>query len=134
MAFSLDPAFIGIPYLDRGRDPAVGLDCWGLPMLFYRRLMGIELPSLLDGYGSADDHAGVTALVRLQCAGWTRRERPVFGSLVTLNIAGKPWHVGICLDERHMLHTMEDLGSIIDRFDSPRWAPRVEAFWSYGRN
>lgn len=131
MSFKLDPSYIGIPYLDRGRDPAVGLDCWGLPRLFYAREKGIELPSLLESYDTASDHRAVTALVVAQARGWRRVVIPEWADLVTLNVAGRPWHVGVVLDERHFLHTMEGLGSIIDRLDSPRWSSRVEGFWRY---
>lgn len=129
--FTLDPRYIGIPYVDRGRDPAVGLDCWGLVCLVYRDLKAIELPSLLEDYATADDHDGVTALVMQQSANWARFQHPQPLDLVTLNVAGRPWHVGVVLDERHFLHTMQGLGSIIDRHDSPRWEPRVDAFWTY---
>ena len=37
---------IGIPYVDYGRDPHKGLDCWGLAMELYRR-RGIQLPDNL---------------------------------------------------------------------------------------
>jgi len=35
---------IGIPYIHGGRDPKTGLDCYGLCMVVYRDLYGIELP------------------------------------------------------------------------------------------
>lgn len=131
--FALDPSFIGIPYVDRGRDPAAGLDCWGLACLVYRRLKGVELPSLLERYTSARDHASVTALVGVVSGEWLQVPKPEPLDLVTLTVAGRPWHVGVTLDDRHFLHTMEGLGSIIDRLDSPRWAPRVDAYWSYAK-
>lgn len=133
MAFQLDETFIGIPYLDRGRDPGVGLDCWGLPILFYKRYLNVALPSLLEGYDTARDHQAVTDLVLQQSSMWNVADAPAWARLVTLNVAGRPWHVGVCLDGRHFLHTMEGLGSVIDRLDSPRWQPRVDKYWTYGR-
>lgn len=133
MAYTLDHRFIGIPYVDRGRDPAVGLDCWGLPRHFYDVVKGIDLPSLLDGYRSAKDHAAVTALVMQESAGWAETSTPVFGDLVTLRVAGRPWHVGIWLDDRHFLHTLEGVGSCIGRLDSPLWVQRIDKFWRYER-
>ena len=34
---------IGLPFIDGGRDPSVGFDCWGLSTEVFRRY-GIELP------------------------------------------------------------------------------------------
>jgi len=36
---------LGVPYVERGRDPAIGLDCLGLVMEFYRRA-GVAFPDL----------------------------------------------------------------------------------------
>ena len=34
---------IGVPFVSRGRDPKIGLDCWGLVMEIGRR-MGKNIP------------------------------------------------------------------------------------------
>ena len=34
--------YIGLPFKHHGRDRD-GLDCWGLPMLYYREMLGVEL-------------------------------------------------------------------------------------------
>lgn len=39
---SIYSKYIGIPYVIRGRT-IKGLDCWGLPILLYRELFGVEL-------------------------------------------------------------------------------------------
>ena len=35
--------YIGVPFLDGGRDPSVGLDCWGL-FLLVEKEFGISVP------------------------------------------------------------------------------------------
>jgi len=35
--------YIGIPYVHAGRDPEIGLDCYGLVMLYYKEILGIAL-------------------------------------------------------------------------------------------
>lgn len=35
---------IGVPFLDGGRDPGEGLDCWGVVLEFYRRRFGVNVP------------------------------------------------------------------------------------------
>jgi hypothetical protein len=32
--------YVGIPYVDNGRDPAVGLDCWGFVISIIKDLYG----------------------------------------------------------------------------------------------
>ncbi len=133
MAFDLDPRWIGIPYVDRGRDPEVGLDCWGLPLCFYREVLGVELPTLLDHYKTACDYAAVSELVLAERRGWTEVRWPVYGDLVTLKVHGMPWHVGIILDQRHFLHTLRDVGSCVARLDSPMWIKRIDSYWKYDK-
>ena len=130
---SIDLAeFVGIPYVNQGRDPALGLDCWGLPMWWYARQYGIELPSLLDGYTSANDREQVAHLVSLQSQQWRRVEAPHQGDLVTLkHKRGTPWHVGIYLHGQRMLHTADGIGSCIEFLQTPRWANRIDSYWRH---
>jgi len=56
----LDPSrWQGVPWLRGGRDPRVGLDCWGLVLLC--------LPGVPDYAGDAVERA---ALARATAAGW----------------------------------------------------------------
>ena len=41
--FSLDK-YIGIPYVPHGRDPNIGLDCWGLILVLVNEVLEIALP------------------------------------------------------------------------------------------
>lgn len=135
MALTIPPQFIGIPWLDRGRDPVVGLDCWGLVRHWYRLRLGLELPSLVQGYAHAHDRHAVAALVARESAGWVPvPTAPQADDLVTLLLAGRPWHVGVVLDERHFLHTLEGHGSVIGRLDAPLWSPRIDGFWRFARH
>lgn len=103
--------YVGIPFLDGGRD-ASGCDCWGLVHLVYRDLLGIELPTY--GEISAHDVARVTERIREDSAGapWlpvTGAPRP-FDVLV---MRGKPLHVGVMVDARHVLHVEAATASVI---------------------
>lgn len=127
--------YIGIPYLDRGRDPSVGLDCWGLVCCWYARELGVQLPSLLDAPSYGTDRAALPALIARQAQAWTRVEAPSRHDVVVLRLAERPFHVGVCLGRMNgalqLLHTCARLGSVCCDLRSPQWAPRVEGYYRY---
>jgi len=38
--------YLGVPYVDNGRDPSIGLDCWGLLICILKDLFDVEFPDL----------------------------------------------------------------------------------------
>ncbi len=123
---------IGIPYVEKGRDPAVGLDCWGLFRVFYQRFMGIELPSYGTAYEHAYDHVAMEAAINKDLPGaWIRVTEPQFGDGIRLRIDGKACHVAVYLGNGQMLHTQNGHDSAIDRVDSVRWKHRLEGYYRH---
>jgi murein DD-endopeptidase len=49
--------FVGIPYVAHGRDYA-GADCWGLLYLFYRDVLGVQIPSYVAEMAKASIATG----------------------------------------------------------------------------
>ena len=72
--------YIGLPFKCGGRDQN-GLDCWGLVVLLYRELRGIELPAC-TGYESIDDWRTIRTLIDTACANWTVVETPTMFDVV----------------------------------------------------
>lgn len=123
---------IGIRYLDKGRDPAVGLDCWGLFREFYRLFMGIQLPSFSDVYEDAFDHAAMAKAIDDNApSAWVRVTEPQFGDGVRMRIEGNACHVGVYLGNDQMLHTQIGHDSAIDRVDSVRWKNRIVGYYRH---
>lgn len=123
---------IGIPYVNKGRDPSTGLDCWGLLRQFYREFMGIVLPSYTDEYEDAFDRtATVRAMDQHAPSCWIKVEEPRFGDGIRLRIDGSACHVGIYLGHSEMLHTQAGHDSVIDRIDGIRWKNRVVGFYRH---
>ncbi|MFG1343206.1 C40 family peptidase [Xanthobacter autotrophicus] len=113
--------YVGIPFLDGGRDRS-GCDCWGLVRLVYAEVLGIDLPS--HGEISAHDMARVSPLIRegSACAPWL----PVAGGAKPFDVLvmrGRPLHVGVMVDHRHVLHVEASTASVIVAIDNPqvRW-------------
>jgi len=129
MSVALDTtAYVGIPWLDRGRTRE-GCDCWGLLRLVYTEVLGLEVPDYSEGYASAGERATVSSLVAAGTRAWTRlapgSERA--GDAVLLRQA--PWHVGVVVRPGLMLHMPEDSLSCCEPYDSGRWGRRVEGIY-----
>ncbi|HWR06300.1 C40 family peptidase [Sporomusa sp.] len=117
---------IGLPFIDGGRDPAVGLDCWGLSTEVFRRY-GIELP---DYKISCEDASRIHSEVEEQRAGWRRCEQEIpVPALVVIRFTVYCDHTGVYIGQGRFIHTRKGLGVNIDRVDSPAWANRIEGFY-----
>lgn len=118
--------YVGIPWLDGGRD-AAGCDCWGLMRLVYRDVFAIDLPSHREGYESAADAREVAALLaaKMLPSEW----RPVKGSKMPgdgllFRLLGEPCHVGVYVADGRFLHVRPRADACIERLDGPAWARR----------
>jgi cell wall-associated NlpC family hydrolase len=122
---------IGIPYQNQGRDPLVGLDCWGLLRVFYRDVMGIDLPSYSDTYEDAFDRATTSMAIHNHNQQWVRVSEPRYGDAVLCRIRGLDCHVGVWLGNNEMLHTNAGHDSGIARTDSVNWQHRISGFYRH---
>lgn len=95
--------FVGLPWLERGRDRD-GLDCWGLLALVFAERLGIELPSFSDDYQTTADAEAVTGLIDGHMEPW----RPIeagqerAGDALLMSMGGRPRHVGVVVSPGHV--------------------------------
>jgi cell wall-associated NlpC family hydrolase len=123
--------FIGIPYIDKGTDPAVGLDCWQLAKYFYREVMGKAIPDYLTFYKSSRSIDEAEGCIMEAVKEWQVVAAPDFGDICVFRIGNKPWHTGICIGNGMMLHTDEGHGSVIEPFNGVRWRNRIYGFYKW---
>lgn len=117
---------IGLPFVDGGRDPAVGLDCWGLSTEVFRRY-GIALP---DYKISCEDASRISEEINEQRPLWRRCEGQIpVPALVVIRFAAYCDHTGVHIGQGRFIHTRKGIGVNIDRTDSPAWAKRIEGFY-----
>lgn len=124
--------FVGIPYLDRGRS-LVGLDCWGLVVMVFRELRGIELPSYSESYVTASDRAAIAKLVAGELEPWAEIEpanEQAF-DVVLMREGRYPRHVGIVTAPGQLLHVQDGETSRIERYRSGMLMHRVVGFFRY---
>lgn len=123
--------YIGIPFRDHGRDFS-GCDCYGLVRLALQEEFGVVLPALYDGYDDALNHEEVGAAI----AHWRplllaqRLRDPEEAAVAVIVTHGWPSHVGLCIDNRLILHTRSSItGSVMHRVDDPFFRGRIEGFY-----
>ncbi|GBG57771.1 murein DD-endopeptidase MepS/Murein LD-carboxypeptidase [Sporomusaceae bacterium FL31] len=120
---------IGVPFIDRGRDAHIGLDCWGLVMEVFSRY-GIELP---DYRIACLDFGKIDKTINEQRKIWIRQEDsdPPIPSLVVIKFNHPILcnHTGIYIGGRQFIHTRQPIGVNIDRIDSPAWRRKIDGFY-----
>jgi len=129
--------YIGIPYQLHGTTRE-GLDCWGLPCLWYREQYGVDLPTFGDRYGrelGAAERAHIAGVIRGESAQWrqVRSGDEQRGDLVLFRVLTEESHIGIVIEPGRFLHARQGVDSCVERYDSPTWARRVVSFYRWAR-
>lgn len=127
--------YVGIPFVDRGRDAQRGLDCWGLVRHWYQHELGVLLPNL-DEAPSGEHHPELLpALIEAQARQWRAVSAPERGDVLVLRhrhaITHVAVYVGVHFGRRRFLHTLRDQDSSYADLDSPFWLPRLAGVYRH---
>ncbi len=98
---------IGLPWVNRASS-FDEVDCWGLVTLYYKHVLGIDLP-IITGYakGECDTSHGWQSGINQ----WQQMDRPsVNGLLFTCYKGDEPSHVGITISAIKVLHARGFVG------------------------
>lgn len=123
---------IGVAFIDGGRDPKVGLDCWGLVLEVFRRA-GNVLPDYRIGCHDIDAIGVAVAGERMlgRWRHWHAHDAPTpslvairFNSPILVN------HTGVYIGGGRFLHTREATGVCVESIESPAWRHRIEGFYT----
>jgi cell wall-associated NlpC family hydrolase len=124
--------YTSIPFKAHGRDRD-GVDCWGLVWMIYKNELNIKLPRYDKEYSDPDDYREVAALVAGEKSTWVEvpkgEERP--GDVLLLKLLGVPCHVATVMENGYMIHIMNRINAVSERYDVTRWAKRVEGIFRY---
>lgn len=125
--------YIGVPFVDKGRMLSEGVDCWGLIREFYKNEFDIILPSLDAYYTSIKDRSACSSIIDTERKNWdcinSGDERE--GDVIMLRLRGRPWHVGVVLANKRMLHVTEGCNTVIEKYNGSLWRGRVYGFVRY---
>ena len=123
---------IGIPFLNGGRDPKVGLDCLGLVIEIHKR-RNITLP---DFSIDANDKDMIFKMVCLQKMHeqWEKIDDPEVGCVILFRNSCGPFvnHLAVSLGGVEFIHTLERTGgSVIERLDHPFWRNKIDGHYKW---
>ncbi len=77
------------------------VDCWGLVLLYYKEVLGIQLP-VVDGFTSKQDF---TECYEKGKDAWQEVDRPIMNGIAFTSYKGdQPTHVGVCIGHGKALH------------------------------
>lgn len=128
---------VGVAYIESGRTPRTGLDCWGVVVEACRRL-GIVLPDPFVGqteYSVAKAQAkGHTLSVFTDMDKWQPIQfaDQARGHVIAFrNPHGYVDHAGVLLDATRFLHALRDSGVIISRRSDEPWCRCIAGVYGY---
>ena len=126
--------YVGTPFVEHGRDPAIGWDCWGLVCFVYREHLGVELPSFDADYEDTEDVARLASLFDGGLQDWDEvdEKQVVAFDGILVHMLGRPSHCAVALGGGLMLHTLHGSGTTIIRLRSHLWHPT--GFFRYRSN
>lgn len=124
--------YIGIPYLDKGRD-FTGCDCYGLLMLYYKNELGIDIPDV--NISAKEPRRSLAKYLEEIQKHWRELPypEPNAGVAMCLNPEHPMMvtHFGVMIDEKRMLHTYENTNSHIVEINHPTVRNQIKGFYRW---
>ena len=127
--------FIGIPFIDKGRDYK-GADCYGLCLIYFRDVLNINIPDVI----ASPNQVRMAYLEYLSNIRdfWIEHKEPKENTIVAMMTdPDNPklvTHFGIILKidgKLKILHTFRDTASHIVDIDNPIYKNRIKAYYEW---
>ncbi len=117
---------IGVPWANRACSFAAA-DCWGLIILYYRHVLGVEIHQAPGYEADSDFHTCYEG--GIVC--WRQQPIPDDNCMFVAYVGSRPVHVGLIVD-RQALHSRGECGAV--RLDKLRTLQKIFSkleFYSY---
>ncbi len=111
--------YAGTPYKD--------MDCWQLVSVFYKEVLGVDLPNLYSFITRPTNDIDANKIVNETISNYTKVEVPRFGDVMLINIKKLPCHVAVYLDRTLLIHSTRDQGVCVDKIF--RWQKRTQGYY-----
>ena len=126
-----------IPYKEGGRS-IEGVDCYGLVKLILEQEHDVkDLINYGPGLSHKDDQDIIKATFEEAIASkyWKKLDydelhSPPMGTVLWIHFMSE-YHVGIVVGEWTMMHTMDEMGTVIEDFRGKRWEHRILGFYEW---
>ena len=123
-----------VPFRDKGRG-LDGWDCWGCYRYAMHAQTGLLLPSYEGAYENTLDVAGVSeAIAKARDEEWREiraEERGLF-DLILIRMRSAELHIAMALSRSLMLHAMEGVDTVVEKYRGLRWKHRILGFYRHG--
>lgn len=122
---------IGIPFVNKGRDPKKGLDCWGC---FYQviKRFGANVP---DYDQDCFDGFAIWKLFIGAMDQWEKIDKPEPGCGIAFAIIPEHPdfinHFAIYIGDGKFIHTLETTGVLLSRVDDKYWKSKIRGFYRW---
>lgn len=124
--------FLGIPWADHGRTWD-GADCWGLLVLIYRDVLGVELPHYADAYVTAADRRVCAQAIAGNRGDWVEvpagQERRYDGVLMFEGREAR--HIGLVVDPGYLIHMVPGHESVVENYRTGPLSRRLAGFFRH---
>ena len=130
--------FIGIPFIDKGRDYK-GADCYGLAKLYFKDILDIDIPDVM----ASPQQLKMAYLEYLSNINkfWIEHKEPKENTIVAmrtdLNNPNLVTHFGIVIKVENrlkILHTFRDVNSHLIDIDHPAYINKIVAYYEWKGN
>ena len=119
---------IGVPFVNGGRSPQEGFDCWGLSRYIYEHYHNIILPDYrIDCYNASAVNANILEEAKKK---WRRIEEPIVPCVIVMRFNSPiSNHVGTYLGNGDFIHTAEKMGVNINSIYHVYWKRHIDGFY-----
>lgn len=122
--------WVGIPYIEQGRDLKTGLDCLGLFVHLSKSRLGIDIPD--------PECKPVVALAKGLYSSYGTRYEKVTGEIIEGDLALSIYdraltHIGYCIGHRGLMLHADPIREcvVMDNMNDLLWSGRIKGVYRY---
>lgn len=124
--------YVGLPWAETGDAPD-GVSCWGLCVLVYREVLGIDLPTYAGLCACPAERRQIAAAIGGEASGalWVPVTTAHEFDVVVFRVGELDAHVGLVCAPGRMLHITQGHDSAVLDTRTPRWASRFSGLYRH---
>ena len=118
--FCVKAISLPVPFKTRGRDWS-GWDWWGLIVVAYREVYGIEIATYTERYRSIKQKDLIASVYNEgKKDGWYEVDEAQEGDVVIVYMDGRDMHSGLAIDKNEMIHAENNINTVVEKISNYR--------------